>query len=70
MKVSFELSASDIRYFRDRLKRVSESVSPRNEPLVIRSAAKLVRDAVAAEPPAFVVERILKLKLRYGLLPK
>jgi uncharacterized membrane protein YkvA (DUF1232 family) len=62
MKVSFELSASDIRYFRDRLKQVRKSVSPRKEPLVIRSAAKLVRDAVAAEPPDFVVERILKLE--------
>jgi uncharacterized membrane protein YkvA (DUF1232 family) len=62
MKVSFELSASDIRYFRDRLKQVRESVSPRNEPLVIRSAAKLVADAVAAEPPDFVVERIQKLE--------
>ena len=62
MKVSFELSASDIRYFRDRLKQVRKSVSPHNEPLVIRSAAKLVRDAVAAKPPDFVVERILKLE--------
>ena len=40
MKVSFELSASDIRYFRDRLKQVRKSVSPRNEPLVIRSRAE------------------------------
>jgi uncharacterized membrane protein YkvA (DUF1232 family) len=62
MKVSFELSASDIRYFRDRLKRVRQSASPRKEPLVIRSAAKLVRDAVAAKPPDFVVERIGKLE--------
>ena len=62
MKVSFELSASDIRYFRDRLRQVRKSVSPSNEPLVIRSAAKLVRDAVAAKPPDFVVERIQKLE--------
>ena len=62
MKVSFELSASDIRYFRDRLKQVRKSVSPHNEPLVIRSAAKLVEDAVATKPPDFVVERIRKLE--------
>ncbi len=62
MKVSFELSASDIRYFRDRLRQVRKSVSPSVEPLVIRCATKLVKDAVAAEPPDFVVERIAKLE--------
>jgi uncharacterized membrane protein YkvA (DUF1232 family) len=61
MKVSFELSASDIRYFRDRLKRVRKSEGSRDEQLVIRGAEKLVEDAVAAEPPQFVVERIRKL---------
>ena len=62
MKVSFELSASDIRYFRDRLKQVRKSESSRDEQLVIRGAAKLVTDAVAAKPPDFVVERIRKLE--------
>jgi uncharacterized membrane protein YkvA (DUF1232 family) len=62
MKVSFELSASDIRYFRDRLKQVRKSESSRDEQLVIRGAAKLVTDAVAAKPPDFVVERILRLE--------
>jgi hypothetical protein len=62
MKVSFELSASDIRYFRDRLKQVRKSESSRDEQLVIRGAAKLLTDAVAAKPPDFVVERILRLE--------
>ena len=62
MKVSFELSAGDIRYFRDRLKQIRKSVGWRDEALVIQGAAKLVRDAVAAKPPDFVVERILKLE--------
>jgi uncharacterized membrane protein YkvA (DUF1232 family) len=62
MKVSFELSASDIRYFRDRLEQVRKSVGVRDEQLVIRSAAKLVKETVAAKPPDFVVERILKLE--------
>jgi uncharacterized membrane protein YkvA (DUF1232 family) len=62
MKVSFELSPSDIRYFRDRLKQVRASDSSRNEPVVIRGAASLVEEAVAANPPHFVVERIRKLE--------
>ena len=62
MKVSFELSASDIRYFRDRLEQVGKSERSSDEPLVLGGAAKLVRDAVAAKPPDFVVERILKLE--------
>jgi hypothetical protein len=60
MKVSFALSASDIRYFRDRLKQVRQSGSAREEQLVIQGAEKLVRDALAAEPPDFVRERIAR----------
>ena len=62
MKVSFELSASDIRYFRDRLKQVRQSGSAREEQLMIQGAENLVGDALAAEPPDFVVERIRKLE--------
>ncbi len=62
MKVSFELSASDIRYFRDRLKKVRQSGSAREEQLVIQGAENLVGDALAAEPPDFVRERIVKLE--------
>jgi uncharacterized membrane protein YkvA (DUF1232 family) len=62
MKVSFELSPSDIRYFRDRLKQVRASDGSRNEPVVIRGATNLVKQAIAANPPDFVVERIGKLE--------
>ncbi len=62
MKVSFELSASDIRYFRDRLKQVRQSGSAREEQFVIQGAENLVGDALAAEPPDFVRERIVKLE--------
>ena len=61
MKVSFELSPSDIRYFRDRLKQVRAGGGSRNEPVVIRGAENLVKEAIAAKPPGFVVERIRKL---------
>ncbi len=68
MKITFELSAKDIRYFRDRLKKIREGGSSREEPIVIQGAAKLVGDALATEPPEFVVERIAKLELLIEML--
>ncbi len=68
MRVSFELSPSDIRYFRDRLKAASRGDSVRAEHRVIRSATKLVGDAVAAKPPDFVLDRILKLEQLIAML--
>jgi len=62
MKVSFELSPKDMRYFRERLKEARGSVSPEDEAEVLDSAAELVADAVEAEPPEFVVERLQKLE--------
>ncbi len=62
MKVSFELSPRDIRFFRDRLKQVRASDSSGDEQAVIRGAMDLVEEAIAAKPPDFVVERIRKLE--------
>jgi uncharacterized membrane protein YkvA (DUF1232 family) len=62
MKVSFELSPRDIRFFRDRLKQVRASDSATDERVVIRGAMDLVEEAIAAKPPDFVVERIRKLE--------
>ncbi len=62
MKVSFELSPRDIRFFRDRLRQVRASDSSSNESVVIRGAIDLVKEAIAAKPPDFVVERIRKLE--------
>jgi len=62
MKVSFELSPRDIRFFRDRLKQVRAGDSSSNESAVIRGAVELVEEAIAAKPPDFVVERIRKLE--------
>lgn len=62
MKVSFELSPRDIRFFRDRLKEVRASDSSSDERTVIRGALDLVKEAIAAEPPDFVVQRIRKLE--------
>ena len=62
MKVSFELSARDVRFFRERLKQVRAGDSASNEQAVIRGAMDLVEEAIAAKPPDFVVERIRKLE--------
>ncbi len=62
MKVSFELSPRDIRFFRERLKQARAGDSSSNEQAVIRGAMDLVEEAIAAKPPDFVVERIRKLE--------
>ena len=68
MKVTFELRASDVRYFRDRLKAVRESGSSHEEDVIIRGASEMVGAALAAEPPVFVIERIAKLELLIEML--
>jgi len=62
MKVSFELSPRDIRYFRERLKEVRDSAGATNESLIISGAEDLIREAVTAEPPEFVRERLATLE--------
>ena len=68
MKVTFELSARDIRYFRDRLKTVRSSNGSSDEAAVVGPAAKLVEEARAAEPPEFVLERLVKLQQLVDML--
>jgi len=62
VKVSFELSPRDIRYFRERLERVRSGQSASDEDTVIRLAKELVEEAVGAEPPQFVLDRLVKLE--------
>ena len=68
MKVTFELSARDIRYFRDRLKTVRSSDGGSDEAAVVGPAAKLVAEARAAQPPEFVLERLVKLQQLVDML--
>lgn len=62
MKVSFELSPRDMRYFRDRLKIAREGADRSDEAEIIRLARRLVTEAVASEPPEFVLQRIATLE--------
>lgn len=62
MKVSFELSARDMKYFRDRLKAARDGKSSDDEATIIRLAEEMITEATAAEPPEFVRERLVKLE--------
>ncbi len=62
MKVSFELSPRDIRYFRERLKRVREGDGASDEETVVRMAIRLVEEALKVDPPEFVRVRLVRLE--------
>jgi uncharacterized membrane protein YkvA (DUF1232 family) len=68
MKVSFELSRRDLRFFRDRLKEVRSGGKSHDEEAVILGAAGMVEEAIESEPPDFVLERIGTLEKLIGML--
>lgn len=68
MKVSFELSPRDLRYFRERLRTVREGEHAHDEETVVRLAHEMVEEAVASEPPEFVTERLAKLETLTAML--
>ncbi len=61
MRVSFDLSPKDLRYFRNRLRHARDRGGDPDEAAVLRRAAQLIKRARRAEPPEFVLERIEKL---------
>jgi uncharacterized membrane protein YkvA (DUF1232 family) len=61
MRVSFDLSPRDIKYFRDRLREVREGKGARAEDAVIQLACEMIAEARAVDPPEFVLERLVKL---------
>lgn len=58
LKVSFELSARDVRYFRDQLKEVRTNREERDEEAIIENTLGMVEEALAVDPPEFVVVRL------------
>lgn len=68
MKVSFELSPRDVKYFRDRLKTVRTSSGAHDEETVTRLAKTLVEEATASKPPEFVLDRLIKLERLTAML--
>ncbi len=63
LKVSFELSARDVRYFRGQLKVARKSRGQADDDALIQSAIDVVSQARASDPPEFVLVRIAKLEL-------
>jgi len=61
MRVSFDLSPRDLKYFRERLREVREGAGERDEGAVIQLALEMTAEARIAEPPEFVLERLVKL---------
>jgi uncharacterized membrane protein YkvA (DUF1232 family) len=62
MRITFDLSDRDLRYFRDCLKRVKTGDRASDERVVVDGAMQLVQQALATEPPDFVRERIGSLR--------
>jgi len=68
MKVTFELSPSDVAYFRDRLKSIRTSREPGDEAPILKGAEALIQEAHEAKPPEFVISRLHTLQLLLELL--
>jgi uncharacterized membrane protein YkvA (DUF1232 family) len=62
MRITFELSERDLRYFRDILKRVKTGSRASDERIVTQGALGLVEKALETEPPEFMRERISALR--------
>ncbi len=62
IKVSFELSDKDLRYFRASLQRAREGAHADDEKTVVDGAARLLKEVLQVEVPDFVRQRILKLE--------
>lgn len=63
IKISFELTKRDIKYFRERLKLSRSHRADGDDDLVIKGAAVLVKEAVSIESPEFVQLRLGTLEL-------
>ena len=61
MKVSFELSAKDIRYFRERLKKIRSSLDTKDEEPILNGAESMMEEARESDPPQYVLERLVTL---------
>lgn len=68
LKVSFELSDKDLRYFRKKMREVRQGAKQREEPEVIRATSELIEEMRGGDVPDFVRERILKLEVMVRML--
>ena len=68
LRVTFELSDRDLRYFRQCLRDVKRGNQAADEDVVIDGASELVKEVVSGEPPDFVRERMLRLEQLVAML--
>lgn len=61
MKITFELSDKDLRYFRQLLQKVRQGESGGNEEVVLREAETLLAEVRQADAPEFIRNRIEQL---------
>lgn len=61
MKISFELSDKDLRYFRQVLQKVRKGDSAENEDVILREAQALLVEVKETDAPQFVRNRIAQL---------
>lgn len=61
MKITFELSDKDLRYFRQLLQKVRQGESAANEEVVLREAEALLGEVRKADAPQFIRSRIEQL---------
>lgn len=61
MKITFELSDKDLRYFRQLLQKVRQGESAGNEEVVLREAETLLEEVRKADAPEFIRSRIEQL---------
>ncbi len=68
LKVSFELSDRDLRYFRRRMREVRTEAKGRGEADIVRAASDLLREMREGAVPDFVRERIENLSVMIDML--
>jgi uncharacterized membrane protein YkvA (DUF1232 family) len=61
MKISFDLSDKDLRYFREVLQKVRKGQSAQNENVILREAEALLAEVKRTDAPEFVQNRIAQL---------
>jgi len=68
LKITFELEEKDLKYFRNSMKQAREAAQQVGEEEVIQSAEDMINGVLAAGPPAFVIERVERLRALVAML--
>ena len=68
MKISFELSEKDLRYFRKVLQKVRKGRNAENESVILREAEELLEEVKRTDAPQYVQNRISQLSKLIAML--